>query len=202
MRKVVFYAILTYLVLSQVACDNSGGMGGGSTEDTQQKQERLKHFYDEYAGLNREHQELEMERRDYQDYFDTLKNLYIALKPQPEPDFDKITQRFQATMKEDSDMISEFVKEIDELQNVITRYEKGEINYEKAEQDRRVLDAKHRKVQDTHEKIVKDLEKEINDLKELINKAGGKDKIPAMYTKNRDNLKAGNQPLAADTTKK
>jgi chromosome segregation ATPase len=164
----------------------------------------LKHFHDEYAGLNREHQEMEMERRDYQDYFDTLRNLYTSLKPQPEPAFDALQQRFQATMKEDSDMISEFVKEIDELQNVINRYEKGEITYEKAEQDRRVLDSKHQKVQSTHEKISKDLDKEITELKELITKAGGKDKIPAMYTKNRDALKTGNTATATttDTTKK
>ncbi|WP_448529238.1 hypothetical protein [Raineya sp.] len=203
MRKVIFYAILTCLACLNFACNNSGGgdTGSGGTEDAQQKQERLKHFHDEYAGLNREHQEMEMERRDYQDYFDTLRNLYLSLKPQPEPAFDALQQRFQATMKEDSDMISEFVKEIDELLNFINRYEKGEITYEKAEQDRRSLDSKHQKVQSTHDKISKDLEKEISELKELIDKAGGKDKIPAMYTKNRDALKAGNV-IPADTTKK
>lgn len=203
MRRLIFYAILTCLACLNFACNNSGGGAteSGGSEDAVQKQERLKHFHDEYAGLNREHQEMEMERRDYQDYFDTLRNLYLSIKPQPEPAFDALQQRFQATMKEDSDMISEFIKEIDELQNVINRYEKGEITYEKAEQDRRALDSKHQKVQSTHDKIAKDLEKEINELKDLVSNAGGKDKIPAMYTKNRDALKAGNV-TAPDTTKK
>ncbi len=203
MRKFIFYVMLTCLAYLNFACNNSGGNTHGSkgTEDTQQKEERLKHFHDEYAGLNREHQEMEMERRDYQDYFDTLRNLYLSLKPQPEPAFDAISQRFQATMKEDSDMISDFVKEIDEMQNIIDRYEKGEITYEKAEQDRRLLDSKHQKVQATHDKISKDLDKEIKDLKDLIIQAGGKDRIPAMYTKNRDALKAANT-FPADATKK
>lgn len=203
MRRLIFYAILTCLACLNFACNNSGGgiTENGEKEDAVQKQERLKHFYDEYAGLNREHQEMEMERRDYQDYFDTLRNLYLSLKPQPEPVFDALQQRFQATMKEDSDMISEFIKEIDQMLSIINRYEKGEITYEKAEQDRRILDSKHRKVQSTHDKISKDLEKEISELKDLVSNAGGKDKIPAVYTKNRDALKAENV-IPADTTKK
>lgn len=193
MSRTILYVIAAIVpMLCIIACDNSNSSlkEESHQEDAQQKQERLRHFYEEYAALNREHQELEMERRDYQDYFDTLQAIYLRFKPQPEPELERIRQSFQTTMKEDSDMISSFVKEIDKLQDVINRYEREEITYQKAEEERRVLDREHQKIQDIHEKILKDLERVIADMKALVEKVGGKDKIPPMTTKNRDTLKA------------